>query len=61
VRIALYGNHWAIPQGDRIRLDLAQVDQPTYRPPNAAVTSTLELSGIRLILPVREDTRTTTS
>jgi hypothetical protein len=37
------------------------VDQPTYRPPNAAVTSTLRLSGIRLILPVREDTRTTTS
>ncbi|MDT5026668.1 MAG: type transport system ATP-binding protein [Micromonosporaceae bacterium] len=61
VRVPLYGNHWAVPQGDRIRLDLAQVDQPTYRPPNAAFTSTLGLSGIRLILPVREDTRTTTS
>ncbi|GII25237.1 hypothetical protein [Planosporangium mesophilum] len=54
VRVPLYGNHWAFPQGDRIRLDLVQVDQPTFRPPNAAVTSPLRLSSTRLVLPVRE-------
>ncbi len=54
VRVPLYGNHWAFPAGDRIRIDLAQVDQPTYRPPNSAVTATLALSGTSLVLPVRE-------
>ncbi|NJC68529.1 hypothetical protein HC031_02145 [Planosporangium thailandense] len=54
VRVPLYGNHWAFGAGDRVRLDLVQVDQPTYRAPNPVVTSTLNLSGIRLVLPVRE-------
>lgn len=54
VRVPLYGNHWAFPRGDRIRLDLVQVDQPTYRPPNSPVTSTLHASSIRLVLPTRE-------
>jgi hypothetical protein len=59
VRVPLYGNHWVLPRGDRVRLDLVQVDQPTYRPVNAAVASTLQLSGIRLTLPVREGGQTT--
>ncbi|GAA1809005.1 hypothetical protein GCM10009835_30120 [Planosporangium flavigriseum] len=59
VRVPLYGNHWAFPQGDRIRLDLVQVDQPTFRAPNPGVTSPLELSGTRLVLPVRETGETT--
>lgn len=54
VRVPLYGNHWVFAAGDRIRLDLVQVDQPTYRAPNPTVTSTLELTGTRLVLPVRE-------
>jgi hypothetical protein len=59
VRVPLYGNHWAFPQGDRVRLDLVQVDQPTYRAPTPAVTSTLQLSATRLVLPVRENSETT--
>lgn len=52
VRVPLYGNHWQLAAGHRIRLDLQQVDTPTYRPPTGAV-STLSLSGVRLSLPVR--------
>jgi hypothetical protein len=59
VRVPLYGNHWAFGQGDRVRLDLAQVDQPTYRAPNPAVTSALRLSATRLVLPVRQNSETT--
>lgn len=59
VRVSLYGNHWAFRQGDRIRLDVVQVDQATYRAPEAAVTRTLQLSGIQLALPVRENTHAT--
>ncbi|MFE9693876.1 hypothetical protein [Micromonospora sp. NPDC005806] len=39
-------------------LDLAQVDQPTYRPPSTAVTATLDLSATRLVLPVRQQGNT---
>jgi hypothetical protein len=59
VRVPLYGNHWEFGQGHRVRLDLVQVDQPTYRAPNPAVTSALQLSGTRLVLPVREGSQTT--
>jgi dienelactone hydrolase len=59
VRVPLYGNHWTFARGDRIRLDLLQVDQPTYRPPNSPVTSTLHVSSTRLTLPVRDNTQTT--
>lgn len=59
VQVPLYGNHWTFAAGHRIRLDLAQVDQPTYRAPNAAVTATLDLSAARLALPVRQDAETT--
>jgi hypothetical protein len=59
VRVPLYGNHWAFEPGDRIRLDLVQVDQPSNRAPNPAVTSPLQLSGTRLVLPVRESGQVT--
>ena len=59
VRVPLYGNHWVFPQGDQIRLDLEQVDTPTYRAPNPPVTSPLSLTGISLVLPVREASQTT--
>ncbi|WP_446210352.1 CocE/NonD family hydrolase C-terminal non-catalytic domain-containing protein [Micromonospora sp. IBSANI012] len=58
VKVPLYGNHWTFPTGHRIRLDLAQVDQPTYRPPNTAVAATLDLSATRLELPVWQDSNT---
>jgi hypothetical protein len=53
VRVPFYGNHWDLAAGHRLRLDLQQVDAPTYRPPNPGVTSTLDLTGIRLVLPIR--------
>ena len=51
LRVPLYGNHWRIRPGHRLRLDLTQVDTPTYRPSN--VPSSLQLSGVRLVLPTR--------
>ncbi|MEU2616504.1 CocE/NonD family hydrolase C-terminal non-catalytic domain-containing protein [Micromonospora sp. NPDC007271] len=59
IQVPLYGNHWTFPAGHRIRLDLAQVDQPTYRPPNPAVAAALDLSATRLVLPVRAQADTT--
>jgi hypothetical protein len=59
VQVPLYGNHWTFAAGHRIRLDLAQVDQPTYRAPNPAVTAALDLSATRLVLPVRQNAETT--
>ncbi len=52
MRLPLYGNHWQLPAGHRLRLDLQQVDTPTYKPPTGPV-SRLTLTGIRLDLPVR--------
>jgi dienelactone hydrolase len=52
VRVPFYGNHWDLDAGHRLRLDLQQVDAPTYRPPNPEA-STLNLTGIRLVLPIR--------
>ena len=34
IRLPLYGNHWRIEPGHTLRLDLTQVDRPTYRPSN---------------------------
>ncbi|GAC1324087.1 MAG: hypothetical protein NVSMB13_04980 [Mycobacteriales bacterium] len=52
--VPFYGNHWVFAPGHRIRLDLAQVDAPTYRPPNAPVTASISMSPPTLVLPVRE-------
>jgi dienelactone hydrolase len=52
LRLPLYGNHWGLTPGHRIRLDLTQVDTPTYRPSNAP--SSLEFpGGVTLVLPTR--------
>jgi predicted acyl esterase len=53
LRLPLWGNHWRLAPGHRIRLDLTQADTPTLRPNN--LPSSLEiLSSPRLILPTRE-------
>ena len=45
-----YGNHWRIEAGHRIRLDLTQVDNPTYRASNLA--SSIQFpQGVTLTLP----------
>jgi dienelactone hydrolase len=52
IRLPLYGNHWRIEPGHRIRLDLTQVDTPTYRPSNLATKFDFP-SGVTLVLPTR--------
>jgi dienelactone hydrolase len=53
IRLALYGNHWRLAPGHRIRLDLTQADTPTYRPSN--VPSAISFpQGPTLTLPTRE-------
>jgi len=52
IRLPLYGNHWRLRPGHRIRLDLTQVDNPTYRFSN--IPSTFQFpSGVTLVLPTR--------
>jgi predicted acyl esterase len=52
LRLPLYGNHWRLEPGHRIRLDLTQVDTPTYRPSN--FPSSLQFpGGVTLVLPTR--------
>lgn len=51
LRLPLYGNHWALRPGDRIRFDLTQVDAPTLRPDNEP--SSITFTSPTLTLPVR--------
>ncbi len=50
--LPLYGNHWPLAAGHRIRLDLQEVDAPTFRPTNLA--NELALSPPALTLPTRQ-------
>jgi hypothetical protein len=52
IRLPLYGNHWRIEPGHRIRLDLTQVDTPTYRPSNFPTKFDFP-RGVTLVLPTR--------
>ena len=52
LRIPLFGNHWRLRAGHRLRLDVVQVDQPAFRAVNAP--STVELGAPVLELPVAE-------
>ncbi len=52
IRLPLYGNHWRLEPGHRVRLDLTQVDTPTYRP--SSVPSSMQFPrGATLVLPTR--------
>lgn len=51
LRLPLYGNHWPLHPGDRIRFDLTQADAPTYRPDNEP--SALTFTSPTLTLPIR--------
>ena len=48
----LIGNAWRFPKGHRIRVELAQDDEPYLR--RATVPSSLMLGGVTLEIPVRE-------
>jgi hypothetical protein len=52
IRLPLYGNHWRLEPGHRIRVDITQVDNPTYRKSNIPSTFTFP-SGVTLVLPTR--------
>jgi predicted acyl esterase len=51
LRLGLFGNHWRVPAGHRLRLDLAQVDEPTFRRSN--LETSISFSGAELVLPAR--------
>jgi hypothetical protein len=52
LRLPLYGNHWRLSPGDRIRFDLTQVDSPTFRPDNEP--SSITFTSPTLELPTRD-------
>jgi dienelactone hydrolase len=53
ITLPLYGNHWRLKPGHRVRLDLTQVDNPTYRASN--IPSSISFGqGVTLTLPTRE-------
>jgi hypothetical protein len=51
LELPLFGNHWRFLAGHRIRLDLAQVDEPFLRRSN--VPSAINFAAPALTLPVR--------
>ena len=51
LRLGLFGNHWRVPAGHRLRVDLAQADEPAFR--RASLPSTLAFTGAELVLPAR--------
>ena len=52
ITVPLYGNHWRLRPGHKIRLDLTQVDNPTYRASN--IPSAISFpQGPTLTLPTR--------
>jgi hypothetical protein len=53
LRLPLWGNHWILAAGHRIRLDLRQADEPTLRPNNLP-SSLAILANPQLIVPTRE-------
>lgn len=55
LRLPLFGNHWTLRAGHRLRLDLTQVDEPYLRP--ATEPNVLQLGSPALTLPARERTR----
>jgi len=59
LRLPLYGNHWQLHPGDRIRYDLTQVDAPTYRPDNEP--SAISFTSPTLTLPTRSASNLTLS
>jgi dienelactone hydrolase len=53
IRLPLYGNHWRLEPGHRIRLDLTQADVPTYKPSNFPTNTFSFPDGVTLVLPTR--------
>jgi predicted acyl esterase len=58
IQLPLFGNHWRVPAGHRIRLDLTQVDYPTFYPSNS-LAAVITFPEADLVLPTRERTQET--
>ena len=52
LRLPLYGNHWSLRPGHRIRLDLLEDAAPTFRP--NTTPNTFAFSNPQLVLPTRQ-------
>ena len=52
LRLPLFGNHWQFEPGHSIRLDITQVDAPTFLPSKAP--SALTFEAPTLVLPTRD-------
>ena len=55
VDVSLFGNQWTLAAGHRIRLDLTQVDYPTFLASNS-LGALLTFPNAQLVLPTREAT-----
>src|SRR5207253_9342709 len=53
IQLPLFGNHWTLAAGHRIRLDLTQVDSPTFLPSNSA-GAIITFPDAQLVLPTSE-------
>jgi len=56
--LPLFGNHWMLAAGHRMRLDLTQVDFPTFLPGNS-MDALIAFPSADLVLPTREATTLT--
>jgi predicted acyl esterase len=59
--IPLFGNEWTLQAGHKIRLDLTEVDYPTFlpansQPPGSTVNPEITFPAPQLVLPTREAT-----
>jgi predicted acyl esterase len=50
IRLPLFGNHYQVSAGHELRLDLTQVDRPTFQMSN--VPSSIRLDPPTLVLPI---------
>ena len=58
IQLPLFGNQWTLQAGHRIRLDLTQVDYPTFLQSNSA-SAVITFPDAQLVLPTREATEIT--
>ena len=62
IDLPLFGNQWTLDKGHRLRLDLTEVDYPTFLPANSQGDPTephVSFLGPQLVLPTREATELT--
>jgi dienelactone hydrolase len=58
IQLPLFGNQWTLEAGHKVRLDLTQVDFPTFLPSNS-LGAIITFPGAGLVLPTREATELT--